>query len=185
MVKIAKGDGIGLCYVLMHIHTLHSQARQNALLKELDDGEDVLRTGNPGAKIRESLRPALETLNEMQIPILGVQTLEPMSRVLSQRVTKFMQILTRASSPYPDHVNSMACNDILMQYVAEVEATALEVERHAHCSPQELWKSNPFVEGKPQQANTTVVGKKQPRADDSDSVTGVRMSKPQRKKLKK
>ena len=185
MVKIDKGDGIGLCYVLMHIHTLHSQARQNALLKELDDGEDALRTGNPGAKIRESLRPALETLNEMQIPILGVQTLEPMSRVLSQRDSKFMQILTRASSPYPDHYNSMACNDILMQYFAEAEAAALEIEGHAHCSPQELWKNNPFVEGKPQSANTAVAGKKKPRTEDADPVAGVAMSKNQRKKLNK
>ena len=73
MVKIAKGDGIGLCYILMHIHTLNSQARQVALLKELTEGEDALRTGNPGAKIRDSLRPALEALNEMQIPILVLQ----------------------------------------------------------------------------------------------------------------
>ena len=114
MVKIAKGDGIGLCYILMHIHTLHSQARQVALLKELTEGEDALRTGNPGAKIRDSLRPALEALNEMQLPVLGMETLEPMSRVLAGRDTAFMTILTRASSPYPGHFNSMACNDILM-----------------------------------------------------------------------
>ena len=83
MVKIDKGDGIGLCYVLMHIHTLNSQARQNALLKELDDGEDALRTGNPGAKIRESLRPALETLNEMQMQ--DPRSAGPYSRCAEQR----------------------------------------------------------------------------------------------------
>ena len=60
------------------------------MIKELEEAEIALCTGNPGAKIRDILRPALIHLNTMQIPVLGVSTLEPICRVLSKRDTKFM-----------------------------------------------------------------------------------------------
>ena len=44
--------------VLMHIYTIHSQSRKNAMIKELEEAEIALCTGNPGAKIRDILRPA-------------------------------------------------------------------------------------------------------------------------------
>ena len=175
MVQLKAGDGITLCFILMTLMSPISQAKMDALLADVQQAHIQLRTGNPGTKIRKFLRPTLQRLTELQIPVQGVSTLEPIMRTLAKRDPQFAALHTRASSPYPHHTSSQVCNTVLMQYLAEAEGVATDLETRATCPAKEFWDNNPFLEGAGKPKVPTARNAKTKRSGkggDSDSDAG-------------
>ena len=72
-----------------------------------------------------------------------------------------------------------------MQFFAEAEKVSYDVEGSAHCSVQEFWKNNPYLEGgAAKKAHNTETGTKQPRTEEPNPVAGI-MSNAARKKMTK
>ena len=80
--------------------------------------------------------------------------------------------------------SSLTCNEVLLQFFAEAEQVAMDVEGKAHCSIQEFWKNNPYLAGGAAKAHVAKTGTKQPRTEDANPVEGV-MSNAARKKITK
>ena len=72
-----------------------------------------------------------------------------------------------------------------MQCFAEAEKVSYDVEGSAHCSAQEFWKNNPYLEGgAAKKAHNTKTGTKQPRTEEPSPVAGI-MSNAACKKMTK
>ena len=142
--KAQTESGSDLIHGLQCKHVKFDALHQEDLTMKFIEAADHLRGGNPARKIELILMPAMQQILALQIPMKAVNTLMPMARVLTKRDERFREICLQ--DRYAKVGMQENCAPIMAQFLAEISRACEDIERLSSMKPEELWKSNRYVE---------------------------------------
>ena len=139
-----KNVGSSYIHALQVKYVRTDALHQENLVNKIVDAAEHFKGGNPAKKIVNILRPTMEQILSLQIPLKPVLTLQPMMRILSKRDDKFKEVMNE--DRYLKCDLQANCAPLLSQFFTDVEKACDDIERLSSMKPEDLWKSNRWME---------------------------------------